>query len=125
MKTHILNRLQATSGIISGELLSAELGISRVSIWKHIRKLQEIGYNIIATSKGYPLIDSLDALFPWEFPGRESKIHYFAEVGSTMENARELARKGCPDKDMESFDIGAVFPYTGRQNNSVPDAVPS
>lgn len=28
-------------------------------------------------------------------------------------------------KDMESFDIGAVFPYTGRQNNSVPDAVPS
>ncbi|MBN1931391.1 MAG: biotin--[acetyl-CoA-carboxylase] ligase [Desulfobacterales bacterium] len=97
MKTRILNQLRAASGIISGESLSAEFGISRVSIWKHIRKLQEIGYNIIATPKGYRLIDSLDALFPWEFPGRESKIHYFDEVGSTMEIARDLARKGCPD----------------------------
>jgi len=36
-------------------------------------------------------------LYPWEFPTRESKIHYFPEVSSTMDIARQKARNGCPD----------------------------
>ena len=96
MKGKILKIFKREKGIVSGEALSSELGISRVSIWKHVRKLQELGYNIIATTMGYRLIGSIDALFPWEFPDRESKIHFFPEVTSTMDIAGELARKGCP-----------------------------
>jgi len=96
MKGKILKILKAGQGVISGEAISSELGISRVSIWKHLRKLQESGYNIDASSKGYQLISSPDALFPWEFPDREKKIHFFPEVTSTMDIARDLARNGCP-----------------------------
>lgn len=97
MKNQILKILRTEKGIISGENLSSKLGISRVSIWKHIHKLQECEYNIISTPKGYKLISTPDSLFPWEFPDRESKIHYFPEVTSTMDIARNMARKGCPD----------------------------
>ena len=96
MKGRILSFLRATPEIISGETLRAHLGISRVAIWKHIRKLQERGYQIEATSKGYRLHASPDALFPWEFDQREALIHYFDEVSSTMDLARDMARQGCP-----------------------------
>jgi len=96
IKGQILKILKKEKGIVSGEALSSEIGISRVSIWKHIRKLQELGYNIAVNTKGYQLIDSPDALFPWEFPERESKIHFFPEVTSTMDIAQKLARNGCP-----------------------------
>lgn len=96
MKSKILNILRSANDIVSGEKLSSKLGISRVSIWKHIHQLQEAGYNIISTSRGYRLVSSPDVLFPWEFPDRESKIHYFPEVTSTMDIARDLARKDCP-----------------------------
>jgi len=97
MKGRILRILSVEKGIVSGERLSARLGISRVSIWKHIKKLRECGYPITATPKGYGLKSPFDALFPWEFPERESKIHYFQEAASTMDLAREMARKDCPD----------------------------
>jgi BirA family biotin operon repressor/biotin-[acetyl-CoA-carboxylase] ligase len=96
MKAKILNTLRANHQIVSGEVLRADLGTSRVTIWKHIRKLQELGYQIKSTPKGYQLIGSPDALFPWEFPARESRIHYFPEVTSTMNVAKDMARKGCP-----------------------------
>ncbi|MBW1840952.1 MAG: biotin--[acetyl-CoA-carboxylase] ligase [Deltaproteobacteria bacterium] len=97
MKGQILRILRSENGIVSGETLSNALGVSRVSIWKHIKKLNELGYEIPAVSTGYQLKRSPDPLFPWEFSGRASKIHYFKEVTSTMDIARDLARKGCPD----------------------------
>jgi BirA family biotin operon repressor/biotin-[acetyl-CoA-carboxylase] ligase len=96
MKGRILNILRAEKNVVSGENLSARLGISRVSVWKHIKKLQEIGYHIEATPKGYLFISAPDALYPWEFGEKEHNIHYFDEVDSTMDIARELARKQCP-----------------------------
>ena len=96
MKGKILKILKAGQGVVSGEVISSELGISRVSVWKHLQKLQEFGYNIDASSMGYRLISSPDALFSWEFPDREKKIHFFPEVTSTMDIARDFARKGCP-----------------------------
>jgi BirA family biotin operon repressor/biotin-[acetyl-CoA-carboxylase] ligase len=77
--------------------LSEQLGISRVSIWKHIQQLQTFGYDIISSAKGYRLKNSPDVPYPWEFAGRESKIIYHAELSSTMEAAKRLARKGCAD----------------------------
>ena len=97
MKAEILKLLRAQDDVISGEALSSELGISRVSVWKHIHKLNQAGYGIESGSRGYRLGHSPDTPFPWEFPARESQIHYFDETSSTMEIAKELARKGCPD----------------------------
>lgn len=90
----ILNRAE---GVISGETLSAELGISRVSVWKHIRGLVESGISIISSPKGYRMIRDPDSLVPWAFDARQDRIHYFQETGSTMDEAMVLARKGCAD----------------------------
>ncbi|MGB2928805.1 MAG: biotin--[acetyl-CoA-carboxylase] ligase [Desulfobacterales bacterium] len=96
MKGQILKILRAENDVVSGETLSSHLGISRVSIWKHIKKLREFGYNIQATPKGYCLINDPDILYPWEFGDRELKIHYFDEVTSTMDIAGNLARNDAP-----------------------------
>jgi len=96
VKGQILNILKTEKEVVSGEMLSVRLGISRVSVWKHIKKLQEVGYNIEATPKGYVFISAPDALYPWEFGEKKHNIHYFDEVDSTMDIARELARKQCP-----------------------------
>jgi len=97
MKGQILDILRSNKNVVSGEQISKKLGVSRVSVWKHLQKLRESGYDIAATPKGYRLESEPDLLFPWEFPGREQNIHYFEEVTSTMDIARDLARKGCPD----------------------------
>ena len=97
MKRKILNILRSEKEVVSGENLSDRLGISRVSVWKHIKKLQEVGYHIEATPKGYFLVSTPDVLYPWEFSDRESKIHYFDAVDSTMDIARDLARNQCPN----------------------------
>lgn len=97
MKGQILKHLRSHKDIVSGAYLSTALGISRVSVWKHIHRLQELGYNIMSTANGYQLMGSPDILFPWEFGDREDRIHYFAELSSTMDTAKDLARKNCPD----------------------------
>ncbi len=97
MKLKLLQILKEKNDFTSGETLSRYLGVSRVAIWKHIQKLQVCGYDIHSGPKGYCLIQSPDTPFPWEFPERESRIHHFDTASSTMDIARELARKGCPD----------------------------
>lgn len=96
MKSHILTLLKSQEDVVSGEILSDALKTSRVSIWKHIRKLQDLGYQIDSSAKGYRLINSPDIPYPWEMIGREDRIHYYPEMSSTMDTACELARKGCP-----------------------------
>jgi len=96
-KGQLLKELRSQREIISGEQLSATLGISRVSVWKHIHKLQELGYQIMSTPNGYRLIDSPDIPFPWEFADRDFNILYYPEVSSTMDTAKEMAIKNCPD----------------------------
>ena len=96
-KGQLLKELRSQREIVSGEQLSATIGISRVSVWKHIHKLQELGYHILSTSNGYRLIDSPDIPFPWEFSDRGFNVLYYPEVSSTMDTAKDLARKNCPD----------------------------
>ena len=95
MKGRILKILRVADDTVSGETLSAKLGVSRVTVWKHVRALQTCGYDIRASAKGYRLHASPDIPYPWEFPERETRIHYFPEVDSTMRVARELAHGGC------------------------------
>ncbi len=94
MKRRVLEALRERSGYLSGETLANRLGTSRVSIWRHIRRLEKEGYLIETSRNGYRLVSSPDLLLPFEFPGLEQKIHYFSEIGSTMDAARELANKG-------------------------------
>ena len=96
-KGQLLKELRSQNATVSGEALSKTLGISRVSIWKHIHKLQEFGYQIMSTPTGYRLIDSPDIPFPWEFADRGLNILYYPELSSTMDTAKDLARKNCPD----------------------------
>lgn len=81
---------------LSGELAGAALKLSRVSIWRHINKLQELGYAIRSTPTGYILEGSPDKLYAWEFPGFENLIHHYDTLDSTMQTARKLAREGSP-----------------------------
>jgi len=93
----ILKTFRDHGGYFSGEILSKQLGVSRVSIWKHIRNLKDHGYVIRSSPRGYRLVSSPDLLLPYEFPGLEQRIHYFTEIGSTMDVARELARNGAEE----------------------------
>ncbi len=96
MKSEILKILRSQKDIVSGEWLSERLKTSRVSIWKHVGKLQECGYEIESSAKGYKLAGSPDIPYPWEFPAYEDRLAYFPEVDSTMDEARLWARKGAP-----------------------------
>ena len=94
MKTAILSFLHDSGEEVSGEVLSKELGTSRVSVWKHISGLREAGYVIEASSRGYRLVSSPDLLLGCEFPEWEKKLQHFTTIGSTMDVARELAERG-------------------------------
>ena len=43
MKGKILQGLRETEGTISGEAISRRFGVSRVTVWKHIQALRDVG----------------------------------------------------------------------------------
>ena len=50
-----------------GQDLSDVLKISRVAVWKHIKKIKELGYSIESKQKlGYRLTSNTDLPLPWE-----------------------------------------------------------
>lgn len=101
MKSVILDLLKKNStGYISGEELSKNLGVTRAAVWKYIKALKEEGYVINSVSnKGYKIISSPDLLNYEEISpylntnimGR--KIYYFQNIDSTNIKAKELARQ--------------------------------
>ncbi|PID40861.1 MAG: biotin--[acetyl-CoA-carboxylase] ligase [Proteobacteria bacterium] len=95
-KQRIFHILKQHNCVVSGETLSAELGISRVSVWKHVRGLVQDGIAVQSSKQGYRLQPDADGLHPFHFDAREERIHFFPETGSTMDEAMLLARQGCP-----------------------------
>ena len=86
------------SEYLSGEDLSQVLKISRVAVWKHIKKIQTLGYKIESKQKlGYRLIKNTEKLLPWEITrGLETKeigkrVYYFEEIDSTQNFAEQIA----------------------------------
>lgn len=86
---------------VSGEEISEKFGVSRTAIWKQIKHLREMGYEISSMPRiGYCLKKSPDLLLPeeiisksnLEFLGRE--IYYYPSIGSTNEEAKRLAQEG-------------------------------
>ena len=83
---------------VSGEVLAQKLGISRVTVWKQIQKLKDMGYKITSDQNlGYYLVSRPDLLLPQEIQRGLStnyvgkKIYYFPELKSTNIMAKEKA----------------------------------
>lgn len=83
---------------LSGQDLSDVLRISRVAVWKHIKKIREMGYKIESKQKlGYRLESNTDKLLPWEITsGLKTKTfgkhtYYFDSVDSTQNQAMKIA----------------------------------
>ena len=75
-KQKIIDTLNQANGVVSGETLSAELGISRVSVWKHIKGLVQSGIPVVSSPKGYRLHRDPDTLQPWAFDADKFEVYY-------------------------------------------------
>lgn len=95
---------QTPDGFVSGERISAKLGISRTAVWKHIGNLRQAGYVIEAIpSRGYQLLQSPDILMPESIQaGLDSQrvgslVRCFDETDSTNSQACRLGDEGGED----------------------------
>ena len=109
----LLDRLRASRGPLSGEILSRDLGISRVALWKRIGTLRAWGYRISSGRRGYELTRD-DGLAPADLsdhpvpdggsePGAEAAsgeaglpVRVLVRTGSTMDEARAWGFRGAP-----------------------------
>ena len=95
----VLSFLQShNTEYLSGQDLSDVLKISRVAVWKHIKKIQKLGYTVESKQKlGYKLTSNSDALFPWEITSElKTKVigqqaYYFDSIDSTQNQALKMA----------------------------------
>ena len=92
---------EAADEFVSGEAISNKLGLTRAAVWKHVESLRAQGYRIDAVpARGYRLTGVPDRLTPLELRpllnthdlGRV--VHWFEEIGSTSDRAKELADQG-------------------------------
>ena len=98
----ILERLLAGE-TVSGQAISAELGVTRAAVWKQIEQLRALGFVIESQGKqGYRLLSCPDSLMEpviarglqTRWAGRQ--IVYLPSVDSTNRRARQLAAEGAP-----------------------------
>ncbi len=92
---------QHDSTFLSGEEMARRLKVTRTTVWKKIKGLEQMGYEIEASTRsGYRLVRSPDLLAPWEVePLLRTKrlgktIHYFQALDSTNAKAYQLALQG-------------------------------
>ena len=108
MDEEILKLLRENpSSFFSGERISQRLKVSRTTVWKRVKRLRTLGYDIEASTRsGYRLIQSPDLLIPSEVtPILKTKwmgktIHYFPAIDSTNSKAYELALEGAREGEI-------------------------
>jgi len=96
---------QARGHWLSGESISAMMGISRSAVWKQVSKLREEGYVVEGSpKKGYALREAPDRLLPGEIQDGlgtrvfgKGEILHFRETSSTNTIAKELALRGAAE----------------------------
>jgi BirA family biotin operon repressor/biotin-[acetyl-CoA-carboxylase] ligase len=98
---------QHTATPLSGEEIARRLKVTRTTVWKKIKGLEQMGYEIEASTRsGYRLVSSPDLLAPWEVhPLLQTKkigrrIHYFQTLDSTNANAYQLALDGAEEGEV-------------------------
>ena len=95
----VLNFLKThESEYLSGQDLSDVLKISRVAVWKHVKKIRSLGYKIESAQKrGYKFVNTTDKLLPWEISKKlktnfiGKRIYYFDEIDSTQNFALNIS----------------------------------
>lgn len=110
-KERVLEILLENSGYHSGEELAQQLGISRNSVWKAVRALRTVGFNIdAATNKGYALLSEngilSETVIRRYLPENDSrKIIVLEKVDSTNNYAKQLASKGAAHGTLVTAEI--------------------
>lgn len=93
--------LQSPAEFISGQTLADTLGVSRNSVWKAIKKLQEQGYEIESkASFGYRLLQKSDVLSAEYIQDKLSfpcKVHILDLVDSTNDYSKTLTDLSIPN----------------------------
>jgi BirA family biotin operon repressor/biotin-[acetyl-CoA-carboxylase] ligase len=92
---------EAGDEFVSGEAISDKLGLSRAAVWKHVNALRAQGYRIdAAPARGYRLVEIPDRLGELQLRPLLNThdvgqvIHWFEEIGSTNDFAKQLADDG-------------------------------
>jgi BirA family biotin operon repressor/biotin-[acetyl-CoA-carboxylase] ligase len=92
---------EAADDFVSGEAISDKLGLTRAAVWKHVEALRAHGYRIDAVpARGYRLAEVPDRLTPLELRPLLNThdlgqvLHWYEEIGSTNDRAKELADQG-------------------------------
>ena len=100
MRDQILKVLKK-EGHVSGEQLAKKFSISRTAIWKHIKELRKMGYEIESHPRyGYLYVKDTDLLAPEEITTdlgthvMGSRVLHRKEVTSTQDIVDKLARVG-------------------------------
>jgi len=86
------------SEYLSGQDLSQVLKISRVAVWKHVKKIKTLGYKIDSKQNlGYRLTENTDIPLPWEITNNiKTKVigkraYFFDVIDSTQNYALTIA----------------------------------
>lgn len=97
----VLELLQEGSGPVSGEEMAEQLGVSRNSIWKAVKKLEDSGYEISAvTNRGYQLLSESNVLNSANIRRQLTKdaahvaVDVRESVSSTNTVLKEIAEQG-------------------------------
>ena len=103
-KKTVIDILRDNPGFVSGEAMSAKLGISRNAVHKHVKSLRARGYNILGISRrGYRLEDEPCRLSMGHITDRTAgsafgrSFRYYDEIESTNAEAKSLANGGAPE----------------------------
>lgn len=87
------------SEYLSGQDLSDVLKISRVAVWKHIKRIRSLGYKIESKQKlGYKIVGNTKLLLPWEIiDGLKTnvigkRVYYFESIDSTQNFALTISK---------------------------------
>ncbi|MDF2838561.1 MAG: hypothetical protein K0S60_264 [Evtepia sp.] len=103
VKDQVLSVLEQNRGVyISGEALAKELSVSRNSVWKAIRQLQESGHTITAVpNRGYLLSQENNVLSPQSvgqyLTTGPLNLEVYPELSSTNALLRKQAEEGAPE----------------------------
>jgi BirA family transcriptional regulator, biotin operon repressor / biotin---[acetyl-CoA-carboxylase] ligase len=113
---------------VSGELLAKKLGISRTAIWKQIKTLKDVGYEIESVkNKGYRIISKPDVLLPGEIKSGiktkiiGKKIIYFKKLTSTNSFCKTLVKKDIDEGTVVVVDIQEQGKGRKNRNWSSPE----
>ena len=84
----ILERLRSSQDFVSSSDIAMEIGISKVAVFKRIKKLEKLGYKFETSKKGYRLVEEPDIPYPWELEPYD--VVFFDEVSSTQDEAKKF-----------------------------------